>query len=36
MLHKNGNIYDPQGFRGLIRFILMDHIEEAMSLCGVE
>ncbi len=35
-LHKYGNIYDPQGFRSLLRFILMDHIEEAMSPSGVE
>ncbi len=36
MLHKYGNIYDPRGFRSLLRFILMDHIEETTSLCGVE
>ena len=34
MLHKYGNICDPQGFRSLLRFILMDHIEEAMSPTG--
>ncbi len=34
MLHKYGNISDPQGFRSLLRFILMDHIEEAMSPTG--
>ncbi len=34
-INKYGNIYDPQGFRNLLRFILMDHIKEAMPLGGV-
>ncbi len=34
MLHKYGNICDPQGLRSLLSFILVDHIEEAMSPMG--